>query len=74
MEVIPFFRWTDYNTVSSFTDGGDEEEKYHQKKWMIGVSINPIDQVVFKADYGIRENQLTQSEVKLFNLGVGYMF
>jgi len=74
MEVIPFFRWTDYNTVSSFEGGGDAEKKYHNKKWMVGLSVKPIPQVVFKLDYGVRENQLTNSEVKLFNLGAGYMF
>jgi hypothetical protein len=41
---------------------------------MVGLSVKPIPQVVFKLDYGVRENQLTNSEVKLFNLGAGYMF
>ena len=73
-EIIPFFRWTDYNTASSTKSGGDSEKQYHNTKWMIGVSFKPIPQVVYKADFGILKNELSNNETTLFNVGAGYMF
>lgn len=73
-QIIPFIRYTDYNTASSTISGGDIEKMYHFSKWMIGINIKPIDYVVFKADYGERKRELGSVTTKLFNLGVGYMF
>lgn len=73
-KIIPFARYTDYNTANSVTGGGDLEEMYHFRKWMVGLNILPLDQVVFKIDYGVRTRQLDDAKVDLFNLGVGYMF
>lgn len=73
-QIIPFARYTDYNTANSTTTGGNIEEQYHFKKWMVGFSVKPIEQVVFKVDYGQRTRQLDDAKVDLFNLGVGYMF
>lgn len=73
-KVIPFVRYTDYNTANSTIAGGSSEEQYHFKKWMVGLSVKPVDQVVFKLDYGVRTRELGDEKVDLFNLGVGYMF
>ena len=72
--IIPFLRYSDYNTAASTLSGGDAEKKNRYKYWMIGLSIKPISEVVFKADFGIRTRELGNEETKLFNLGVGYMF
>lgn len=72
--VMPFFRYSDVNTASSTEFGGILEEQYHFKKWMIGLSVKPVDQVVFKLDYAQRTRELDDSTTDLFNLGVGYMF
>jgi hypothetical protein len=73
-QIIPWFRWTDYNTANATVTGGDLDEMYHFQKWLLGVAFKPIDQVVFKLDYGVRTNQLDDEDTKLLNLGVGYMF
>lgn len=73
-KIIPFVRYTDYNTANSTVMGGNSEEQYHFKKWMVGLSVKPVDQVVFKVDYGVRTRALDDAKVDLFNLGVGYMF
>jgi len=72
--VIPFIRYSDYSTAASTLAGGDSEKKYHMTKWMFGLSVLPIDEVSFKIDYSIEENELTGAENKLFNIGMGYMF
>jgi hypothetical protein len=73
-EIIPFFRYTDYNTAASTLLRGDADKKNHYKYWVFGISVKPIQEVVFKADFGIRTRELGNEETKLFNLGVGYMF
>ncbi len=73
-QVIPFIRYTNYNTAFQTKSGGDSEKKNHYKYFMIGVSVKPFDQVVFKADYGKRVRGFGGEETTLFNFGVGYMF
>ncbi|MBU1100189.1 MAG: OprO/OprP family phosphate-selective porin [Bacteroidetes bacterium] len=73
-KVVPFVRYSDYNTAASTITGGESEQKYHARKWMIGLAIFPIESVVFKVDYSLNTVELGDSETTLFNLGVGYMF
>lgn len=73
-KIIPFFRYSDYNTASKTLSGGNSEKKNHFTYWMFGASIKPVDHVVFKIDYGVRTRELGNEKTKLFNLGVGYMF
>ena len=73
-EIIPFLRFSNYNTASSTMEGGQSEDEYDNSKWMIGLNFLPISQVVFKVDYSEVKNKLTSENIKFFNLGVGYMF
>ncbi|MEG8945623.1 porin [Rosettibacter firmus] len=73
-KIIPFIRYSDYNTAAKTLAGGDSEKKNHFKYWMIGLSVKPVDNVVLKIDYGIRTRELGNEKTKLFNLGIGYMF
>jgi len=73
-KVIPFIRYSDYNTAAKTKSGGDLEKRNHFTYWMAGLSVKPIDHIVFKLDYGIRKRELGGEKTKLFNLGVGYMF
>lgn len=72
--IIPWFRWTDFNTASGTKAGGDSEKANHYKIWLIGLTVKPILNVVFKLDFGISERELGKTETKVFDLGVGYMF
>ncbi|MBI9073294.1 MAG: hypothetical protein JEY94_16955 [Melioribacteraceae bacterium] len=73
-EIIPFVRYTDYNTAASTVFGGDLEKQYHRTIVTVGVNIKPIDNIVFKADYSQYKIELGDEKTDLFNLGVGYMF
>jgi len=73
-KIIPFLRYSNYNTASSTVIGGDSEEEFDKSKWMIGVNVLPISEVVFKIDYGEVKVALSDEKTKYFNLGVGYMF
>lgn len=74
VKIYPWFRWTDYNTAAETSTGGDSEKIYHFQKWLIGLSVFPSDNVVLKADYGVRKRKLDGQETELFNLGIGYNF
>jgi len=73
-KIIPFVRYSDYNTAYKTISGGDSEKANHYTQIMGGLSIKPLDNVVFKFDYGTKERELGNQKSTLFNLGVGYMF
>ncbi|MEE9431777.1 MAG: hypothetical protein V3V16_12090 [Melioribacteraceae bacterium] len=73
-KVIPFIRYTNYNTAASTLQGGDSEKKYNKTKWMLGFVVLPISEVVFKFDYSELEVELSKIKTKHLNFGVGYMF
>lgn len=72
--LIPYIHYTNYNTASSTNFGGELEKAGKNKKWIIGISYLPIESVVFKLDYGQKENELSNTKIDQFNIGVGYMF
>ncbi|MCH8873175.1 hypothetical protein IH824_10460, partial [candidate division KSB1 bacterium] len=74
VQIIPWLRWTDYNTAFSTKTGGDTEKANHYTKWMLGLTVKPINQTVFKFEYSIKEKELGEKQTKMINLGVGYMF
>lgn len=72
--IIPWVRWTDYNTASKTTGGGIFEQENHVSKWMAGISVKPVANVVLKADYAIQTVEAGDAKTTLFNLGAGYVF
>ncbi len=73
-EIIPFFRWSQYNPAHSTISGGNSEKQYSFSKWMVGISLKPLPQIVFKADYSQPERELDHIKTDQFNLGIGYFF
>ncbi|MCO6473900.1 MAG: porin [Melioribacteraceae bacterium] len=73
-QVIPFIRYTNYNTAQHTVSDGILEEAGSISKWLIGVSVMPFESVAFKLDYGQRTVKLNDSKTDLINVGVGYMF
>ncbi|MFN3694771.1 MAG: porin [Ignavibacterium sp.] len=73
-KIIPFVRYSDINTAAETLSGGNSEKLYHFTEWMVGVSIKPIEQIVFKLDYSEQIRKLDDRKSKFLNLGVGYMF
>jgi hypothetical protein len=73
-QIIPFARYSNYNTASSTLIGGDSEKEYNNNQWMVGLNVLPISEVVFKIDYSEVKIELTDNKTKSVNIGVGYMF
>ena len=73
-ELIPWGRYTSYNTAAMTKSGGEEVNKYSFTKWMTGVTFKPIKEVSFKMDYSVKSNALSKEETTSINLGAGYQF
>ncbi|MBD3226104.1 MAG: hypothetical protein GF313_15355 [Caldithrix sp.] len=72
--IMPWLRYTDYNTAAVTQAGGNSQKANHHQKWLVGIAVKPIPQVVFKVDYGVDTIELNDQSTTLFNLGAGYMF
>jgi hypothetical protein len=72
--IVPFFRYTNINTAAQTKPGGGTEKKYHTTQWLAGFNYNPIDQVVFKIDFGEQCQEWGNVTTKMYNLGIGYWF
>lgn len=73
-EIIPFFRHSDINTAASTVTGENSEKANHIIQWLVGVSVKPIANVVFKIDYSKKTRELGNVKTNYFNIGAGYMF
>lgn len=70
-KIVPWVRYTALNPAGGHPK--EDEKKY--TKIMTGISVKPIDDVVFKFDYGVKTYAETSKEkVTQINLGVGYNF
>ncbi len=74
MEVIPFVRYTNFNTAATVESSLLNEDQYKTSKIMFGLAIKPIDEVVFKIDYSKKTFGINDTKTTLLNAGVGYMF
>lgn len=72
--IYPWFRWTQYNTADATVTGGDSEEAYKVSKWLVGLTVKPLPDVVFKVDFGVQKKGIDKTKTTVFNLGAGYMF
>jgi len=72
-QIIPFLRYSNYNPAEK-TGNGISDNQNEVKKWMFGLSVKPINEIVLKIDYGERKTKNDTEITKLFNLGIGYMF
>jgi len=73
-EIIPWFRYSNYNTASSVRGNAFDEELYNVNKWLVGLAVKPNHNVILKFDYGKMERTFSESKTDVMNIGVGYMF
>ena len=80
-KVIPFARLSNYNTAASIKTGALDSDgsalttdKYNQNRWMVGLSVKPIDEIVIKFDYAQDKNKASDTKTTFWNIGFGYFF
>ncbi len=70
--IVPFFRFTEYNASERVRNTLNVSNGV--TKWMFGLTVKPLNEIVLKFDYAERNMKKETGTEKLFNLGVGYMF
>ncbi len=68
-----FIRYEEYDTQAEVPSGFDQNGKYDIETTSIGVSYQPIDEIVFKLEHQFIEDG-NGSENDQTNLGMGYVF
>ncbi|SFV55569.1 hypothetical protein MNB_SV-10-786 [hydrothermal vent metagenome] len=70
-KIPVFVQYEDFNPVASTVDGSNED-KYKTKTTTIGLNFFPVDQVVLKADYAMKE--VDSKDEDIFSFGLGFVF
>lgn len=73
-QIIPWVRYSRVNPVSTARMDALLESMYQSTKWLAGVAVKPVAQVILKVEYGQQTIDMNNVKTKLFNMGVGYWF
>ena len=71
--LTPFLRWEQYDTQSTVPAGFSRTPAREVKVLTLGLSYQPLDQIIFKADFDNIDNE-ADTGVNQLNLGFGYIF
>jgi hypothetical protein len=72
-QLLPFARIEYYDTQAEVPDDFSPNPTYSIREYTFGASYRPIQQLVFKADYQLRNRRLGKDETQM-NFGVGFMY
>jgi hypothetical protein len=72
-QLLPFARIEHYTTQAAVPEGFDANPTLSVREHTFGVSYRPIQQVVLKMDYQLRNRKLGFDETQL-NVGAGFMY
>jgi hypothetical protein len=72
-QLLPFARLEAYNTQAGVPAGYTANPTYAVREYTFGLTYRPIQQIVVKADYQLRNRRLGLDEKQL-NFGLGFMY
>lgn len=72
-ELLPFARIEAYDTQADLPEGYEENPSFSVREYTFGLSYRPIQQIVVKADYQLRNRKLGFDQTQL-NFGIGFMY
>ncbi|MCO4792397.1 MAG: hypothetical protein KC493_01700 [Bacteriovoracaceae bacterium] len=72
-ELIPFIQYENYNTQSKVGGAFTKDLSKERTNITYGVSVKPIKNIVFKADY-VKATNKAKTGVDSWNLGMGWNF
>jgi hypothetical protein len=72
-QLLPFIRLEGYDTQAQVPDGYEANPTLNIRELTFGLSYRPIQQVVVKADYQLRNKSLGLDQTQI-NFGVGFMY
>lgn len=71
--LTPFLRYSQFDTQDEVPAGFQRSGKYDVEVVTLGVQYQPIDEIVFKADYQLYDDEADSLDNQ-FNLALGYVF
>ena len=71
--LTPYLRWERLNTQKEVPEGWSANPANDEQLLTLGLAYQPIEQLIFKAEYQNIENQ-ADTGVDQFNLSMGYIF
>jgi hypothetical protein len=71
--LVPYLRLESYDTQAAVPSGFAANPANDVESWTLGLAYQPIDQVVFKADFQDYDNE-AGTGVDQVNVAVGYLF
>jgi hypothetical protein len=72
-QLLPFVRTSFYDTNFTVPAGFKRDPSRNVKEWTFGLTYRPLQQIVFKGDFQLRNRKLGLDEMQA-NLGIGFMF
>ncbi|HTF91306.1 MAG TPA: hypothetical protein VK843_23035 [Planctomycetota bacterium] len=73
-DAIAFARYDDIDTQRDVPSGFVADAHGDRDEWTLGIGLYPLENLVLKADYQIRNDEATGSPQNQFNLGIGWSF
>jgi hypothetical protein len=72
-QLLPFARIEHYNTQAAVPEGFAPSPIFSAREYTFGASYRPLQQIVLKADYQLRNRKLGFDETQI-NVGAGFMY
>ncbi|MEO6709140.1 MAG: hypothetical protein ABI054_04475, partial [Planctomycetota bacterium] len=72
VDAIAFARYDDIDTQRDVPSGFSADPHGDRDEWTLGIGLYPLENLVLKADYQIRNDEATGSPQNQFNLGIGW--
>jgi hypothetical protein len=73
-DAAVFARFEDYDTQRRMPAGFARDPAGHRREWTLGVAFFPVEQLVVKADWQIRDDDTADGLADLINVGIGWQF
>jgi hypothetical protein len=73
VSLAPYVRYEQYDTQTEVPAGYERNPANDNTEWTFGLGFQPIDQLIFKADWQLRHNA-ADTGVNQWNVALGYVF
>ncbi len=73
-DAVVFARYDVFDTQHKMPSGVSRNPAGDRSEWTFGVNFYPIPNLVFKADYQIRQDDTSNDLDNLLNVGIGWQF
>ncbi len=73
VSLSPYVRYEQYDTQADVPAGYERNPANDITEWTFGLGFQPIDQIILKADWQLRENE-ADTGVNQWNVALGYVF